>query len=209
MAKTAIADIIVPSVFAPYALERTATLSEVIQSGIVAGDPEFDRLASGPGKTVNLPYWKDLTGTSEVLSDSGSLTLDKITTGQDIAAVNNRGKAWGSNILAKLLAGDDPMRQIADLFGGVLGAGSADELAQDAGRPVRQQRRGAAHHAPGEHLLGCGLRLDHRRHAVARRHVCGCHGEAGRRGPETGGRGHAQRRRGVAAQGCTELSEPL
>jgi hypothetical protein len=118
MAKTAIADIIVPSVFAPYALERTAILSEVIQSGIVAGDSEFDRLASGPGKTVNMPYWKDLTGTSEVLSDSGSLTLDKITTGQDIAAVNNRGKAWGSNILAKLLAGDDPMRQIADLVAG-------------------------------------------------------------------------------------------
>jgi hypothetical protein len=105
-------------VFAPYALERTTTLSEVIQSGIVAGDSEFDRLASGPGKTVNMPYWKDLTGSSEVLSDSGSLTLDKITTGQDIAAVNNRGKAWGSNILAKLLAGDDPMRQIADLVGG-------------------------------------------------------------------------------------------
>jgi hypothetical protein len=118
MAKTAIADIIVPSVFAPYALERTAILSEVIQSGIVAGDPEFDRLASGPGKTVNMPFWKDLTGSSEVLSDSGSLTLDKITTGQDIAAVNNRGKAWGSNILAKLLAGDDPMRQIADLVAG-------------------------------------------------------------------------------------------
>jgi len=118
MAKTLVSDIIVPSVFAPYALERTATLSEVIASGIVAGDPEFDQLASGPGKTVDLPFWKDLLGSSEVLSDSGSLTLQAITTGQDTAAVNNRGKAWGSNILSKLLAGDDPMRQIADLVAG-------------------------------------------------------------------------------------------
>lgn len=118
MAKTLISDVIVPSVFAPYALERTATLSEVVQSGIVGMDPEFDRLASGPGKTVDLPFWKDLLGSSEVLSDSSPLTPDKITTGQDTAAVHVRGKAWGSNILAKLLAGDDPMRQIADLVAG-------------------------------------------------------------------------------------------
>ena len=118
MAATIVSDIIVPSVFAPYALERTATLSEVIQSGIAAGDEEIDRLAKGPGKTVDLPFWKDLTGSSEVLSDSGDLTLTAITTGQDTASVNNRGKAWGSNILAKLLAGDDPMRQIADLVAG-------------------------------------------------------------------------------------------
>ena len=118
MAKTKVSDIIVPAVFSPYALERTATLAAVLSSGIVGTDPEFDRLASGEGKTVNMPYWKDLLGNSEVLSDSVSLTLNNITTGQDQAAINNRGKAWGSNILAKLLAGDDPMRQIADLVGG-------------------------------------------------------------------------------------------
>jgi hypothetical protein len=118
MAKTLISDIIVPSVFAPYALERTATLSEIIQSGIAGLDPEFDRLASGPGKNVDMPYWKDLVGASEVLSDSSPLTLDKVTTGQDTAALHNRGKAWGSNVLAKWLAGDDPMRQIADLVAG-------------------------------------------------------------------------------------------
>ncbi|HWI57865.1 MAG TPA: major capsid protein [Bacillota bacterium] len=118
MAKTAIADIIVPSVFAPYALERTATLSEIVQSGIAGLDPEFDELAKGPGKTVDMPFWKDLTGSSEVLSDSVQLTPEKITTGQDTAAVHNRGKAWGANLLAKMLAGDDPMRRIADLVAG-------------------------------------------------------------------------------------------
>jgi len=118
MAKTLVSDIIVPSVFAPYSLERTTSLSEIIQSGIAAGDAEMDRLAKGPGKTVDLPFWKDLTGASEVLSDAGSMTLTAITTGQDTASVHNRGKAWGANLLAKLLAGDDPMRQIADLVAG-------------------------------------------------------------------------------------------
>jgi hypothetical protein len=118
MAKTRVSDVIVPAVFAPYALERTAALSKVIQTGAVQQDSEFDELASGPGKTIDMPFWKDLTGTSEVLNDSADLTLNNIPTGQDSASVHNRGKAWGSNILAKLLAGDDPMRRIADLVSG-------------------------------------------------------------------------------------------
>src|ERR1051326_3562983 len=118
MAKTKVSDIIVPAIFAPYALERTANLSAILSAGIVGMDPEFDRLASSGGSKVDMPYWKDLLGNSEVLSDSASLTLNAIPTGQDTAAVNNRGKAWGSNILAKLLAGADPMREIADLVGG-------------------------------------------------------------------------------------------
>jgi len=46
MAKTKVSDVIVPAVFAPYSLERTATLAAVLSSGIVGMDPEFDRLAS-------------------------------------------------------------------------------------------------------------------------------------------------------------------
>jgi hypothetical protein len=118
MAFTAVANIVVPSVFAPYALERTAMLSEIIQSGIVGMDPQFDELCNGKAKTVDLPYWKDLTGVSEIISDSGGLTAAVITTGQDTCAFYNRAKAWGSNILAGLIAGDDPQRQIADLVGG-------------------------------------------------------------------------------------------
>jgi len=118
MAKTKLSDVIVPAVFAPYALERTAQLSKVIQCGAVGSDPEFDALASGPAKTIDMPFWKDLTGESEVLNDSAELTPEKISTGQDSAAVHNRGKAWGANILVKWLAGDDPMARIADLVAG-------------------------------------------------------------------------------------------
>jgi hypothetical protein len=118
MAKTKLIDVIVPSVFAPYALERTTQLSKVIQCGAVGTDPEFEERASGPAKTVDMPYWKDLTGDSEVLNDSAELTPEKIGTGQDSAAVHNRGKAWGANILVKWLAGDDPMARIADLVAG-------------------------------------------------------------------------------------------
>ena len=43
MAKTAVADIIIPTEFEKYAIERTAELSAFGQCGIVEHDPAFDR----------------------------------------------------------------------------------------------------------------------------------------------------------------------
>lgn len=112
---TKIADVIVPEVFNPYVIERTAELSALVKSGIVVRNPELDKLATAGGKLINMPFWKDLTGDDEVLSDKGALTPGKITAGQDVAALLMRGKAWSVNDLAKALSGDDPMRAIGDL----------------------------------------------------------------------------------------------
>ena len=70
MAKTAIADIIVPTEFENYTIERTAELSAFGQSGIVESDPAFDDLAARGGFLVDMPFWKDLSGDRQVLSDS-------------------------------------------------------------------------------------------------------------------------------------------
>ena len=115
MAKTVIADVIVPGVFNPYVIQRTAELSAFYQSGIIARTPELDRLASSGGKLLNMPFWEDLTGEDEVLSDSTALTVGKIKAGQDVAALLARGRAWSVNDLAKALSGDDPMAAIGDL----------------------------------------------------------------------------------------------
>ena len=53
MAKTAVADIIIPTEFEKYAIERTAELSAFGQSGIVESAPEFDELAMGGGREVH------------------------------------------------------------------------------------------------------------------------------------------------------------
>ena len=113
--KTVIADVIVPEVFNPYVIERTAELSAFYQSGIIARNPELDRLASSGGKLINMPFWEDLTGDDEVLSDNTALTVGKITASQDVAALLARGRAWSVNDLAKALSGDDPMAAIGDL----------------------------------------------------------------------------------------------
>ena len=113
--KTIISDVIVPAVFNPYVIERTAELSAFYQSGIIARNPELDRLASSGGKLVNMPFWEDLSGDDEVLSDKTALTVGKITAAQDVAALLARGRAWSVNDLAKALSGDDPMAAIGDL----------------------------------------------------------------------------------------------
>lgn len=115
MAKTQISDVIVPEVFNPYVINRTMELSALYQSGIISHSPELDSLASGGGSTINMPYWNDLIGDDEVLSDGGALTPQKLTAGQDVAALLMRGKAWSTNDLAKALSGDDPMKAVGDL----------------------------------------------------------------------------------------------
>lgn len=118
MATTQISDIIVPEVFNPYVTQKTMELSALYNSGIVSNDAELDALAASGGKIINMPYFNDLTGDDEVLSDNGALTPQKITTGQDQAVLLMRGKAWSVNDLAKALSGADPMMAIGDLVAG-------------------------------------------------------------------------------------------
>src|ERR1043165_7770898 len=68
MAKTAVADIIIPTEFEKYAIERTAELSAFGECGIVEMAPEFDELAAGGGREVKMPFWKDLTATRDGLT---------------------------------------------------------------------------------------------------------------------------------------------
>ena len=113
---TKIADVIVPEVFNTYLIERTAELSALQQSGIIANDPELDELAKKGGNMIKMPFWQDLTGDDEVLDDGDTkLTPANISAAKDNARLQMRAKAGRANDLAKALSGDDPMRAIADL----------------------------------------------------------------------------------------------
>lgn len=112
---TKIADVIVPEVFNKYFIKRTAEMAKFYMGGIVSNDAELNTLAQSGGRLLNMPYWKDLTGIDEVLSDSSALTPGKISAGQDVAVLHMRGRAWSVNDLAKALSGDDPMAAIGDL----------------------------------------------------------------------------------------------
>lgn len=119
MASTRLSNIIVPEVWNPYVVNRTMELSNLWSSGIVQNIPELEGFQGSGGNTVNMPFWQDLSGESEVLSATGTaLSVNPITSAQDQAVIQFRGKAWGVNELAAALAGDDPMRAIGNLVAG-------------------------------------------------------------------------------------------
>ena len=115
MAATKVSDIIVPEIFNPYVVQRTAELSLLVRSGIVVPDPQMDVLASAGGTLINMPFYNDLTGDDELLVDTADITVNSIGTDKDIAALLTRTRAWGVTDLAKSLSGDDAMMAIGDL----------------------------------------------------------------------------------------------
>jgi len=118
MAKTAVADIIIPTVFEKYALERTAELSNFGACGVVQSDPQFDEICqTAGGRTVELPFFQDITPARQLLSDSAPLTVNKITATKDTARIQNDAQAWSVNHLAKIVSGDDPLGAIIELVG--------------------------------------------------------------------------------------------
>lgn len=113
MAYTQIADVIVPEIFSRYIIERTAELSLIRQSGIMANVAGIT-VPQG-GNTVKMPFWLDLGGNSEVFTDSGATVPDKITSDKDIAAVITRIKSWSAHDLSALFSGDDPLGAVREL----------------------------------------------------------------------------------------------
>lgn len=116
MATTRLTDVIVPEVFYQYVLKETAEKSAIFQSGILVNDANMASFLAGGGRTANVPFWKDLDNTaSNVANDDPSslISPEKIGAAKDVAARQVRTEAWSSMRLSGLLAGDDPMKAIA------------------------------------------------------------------------------------------------
>ena len=113
--QTKVADVIQPELFAQYVIDRTTELSKIMYAGVIENNPMLNDLINGGGTILHMPSWNDLTGVSEVLSESNDISVDKITAKAELATLLIRAKAWGAHELAGALAGDDPMRAIANL----------------------------------------------------------------------------------------------
>ena len=89
--------------------------SRLLQSNIVSGDENL-QFRNG-GKTIHIPFWKNLDGDDEVLQDGIAMTVSKIDSDESIATIHLRGKTWGASDLASLLSGDSAMDAIAEKAG--------------------------------------------------------------------------------------------
>ncbi len=162
MATTRLSDVIIPAVFAPYAVQKSLESNALYQSGIIAPDAQFNAFLQGGGKTFDLPFWADLSGDANVGSDDPAVlaTPLKIGAGQDVAIRLNRNSLWSSMDLAGALAGSDPAGVIAGLVAGfwdrefkkyllaILKGVIADNVANDGGDMVYSIATDAAG-APG------------------------------------------------------------
>lgn len=117
MAVTQLVDAIVPEVFYPYMVKETTEKSAIFQSGILRNDANLAGFLGGGGRSVNVPFWKDLDNTeSGVASDNPATTATpgKIDASKDVAFRQIRTRGWSSAKLVAELAGDDPQRRIAE-----------------------------------------------------------------------------------------------
>lgn len=114
--KVSIQDIIEPLLFEKYVIEQTAQKTALVDSGIVMPDAEFDALVQeGVGGTgVTLPFWIDLSGDRQTISDSALLTANKISANKDYARIQRDAQVWSVNDLAKWISGEDPLGTIGD-----------------------------------------------------------------------------------------------
>ena len=123
MAITKLSDVVSSAsmaAFTPFFKKAYHDNSVFLKSGIAATDPVIAARcaqAGFGGKTVNMPFWGDLTGDDNVSSDTGDIEISKISAGQDVAVITRRDKAFGITDLAVDLAGDDPMGWIASRLG--------------------------------------------------------------------------------------------
>ena len=103
----------IPELFLAYQQEINQSKSGFFRSGIIAQNAAITAEFAKGGRTITLPHFDDLSGSSEILSDVSGLTAAKLGGNKQIGVRNLKGKAWESSDLAAELAGDDPMRAIA------------------------------------------------------------------------------------------------
>lgn len=118
MAHTTIANLWTPAIWIPTIDEGVRSFPSLVTSPVVQQSPLFDSLASGGGTSVNLPFFQDFTDTDDGIQvENSAPTVNNLTSGTNVAPVLNRVAPFGSEALAKAVAGADPVaaitRQIA------------------------------------------------------------------------------------------------
>lgn len=112
-----LANIIDVTVFQDLPPEDLPEKTALFQSGVVTRNSLLDQLANAPGKTAELPYWKDLDPTAEpnYSNDNPADTATPLQIEQDemIARKAFLNQGWTeSDLAAELAMGGNAMRRI-------------------------------------------------------------------------------------------------
>ena len=108
MATTSLSDIIDVTIFRDLPQIEGPEKTRFFESGIITRNGLLDELANAPGKSIELPYWNDLDGSTEVNYSSddpaSTATPQKITQGEQTARKSFVNQGWQAADLASELA---------------------------------------------------------------------------------------------------------
>jgi len=108
MPTTRLSDIIDVTIFRDLPQIEGPEKTRFFESGIITRNGLLDELANAPGKSIELPYWNDLDGSTEVNYSSddpaSTATPQKITQGEQTARKSFVNQGWQAADLASELA---------------------------------------------------------------------------------------------------------
>jgi hypothetical protein len=103
----------IPQLFLEYQQEEVQDRNQLVNSGLMVTNDAIQAEFAKGGKTIDLPFFGDLSGDSEILNDAVGLTPSVLAGDLQTGVRNVRGRAWSASDLAGELAGSDPMQAIA------------------------------------------------------------------------------------------------
>lgn len=114
MAIAKIGDIWVPDIWIRSMNEKLATFPSILSSKAVTRNAELDSIASGPGTSANIPFYKDITDQEDEIQteDTAPVSTQGITTGKMVATILNRQTKNGASAFSGQLSGTDPVGEI-------------------------------------------------------------------------------------------------
>lgn len=118
--------------FSNYIDEQSTLRSKFLATGIVSANPVIASNVT-KGDKFKIPNWApNLSGSIQVPTEGIPLSVNKLTSAEQVGVIMHRANAWGSSELAKLAVGseNDPMAAIARRVSNyVLNAQQTDLLA--------------------------------------------------------------------------------
>lgn len=103
----------IPQLFLAYQQEEIQDRNALVNSGLMVTNDAIQAEFAKGGKTIDLPFFGDLSGDSEILDDTTGLTAATLAGDVQTGVRNIRGRAWKASDLAGELAGSDPAQAIA------------------------------------------------------------------------------------------------
>lgn len=104
---------LIPELFLEYQQEEIKDKNALVTSGLMVTNAAIQAEFQKGGKTIDLPFFGDLSGDSEIDSDTEASTPTDIAGDLQVGVRNMRRKSWKSSDLAADLSGADPMQAIA------------------------------------------------------------------------------------------------